>query len=154
MCKKPDRNQYLQFSKTTSQTAGCKLTTKSVSKCDSGWTHQGTSCYKKMTTAVKNLKCKFLVFYQKQLFQASFDAARRDCACTNSGDLVSIHTLEENRFIEKLAGSTEVFNFQFYSCILSTFLFQRSGLEAETLSLKVPTCIFACRSKTNWIYLG
>ena len=73
----------------------------------------------------------------KQLFQASFDAARRDCACTNSGDLVSIHTLEENRFIEKLAGSTEVFNFQFYSCILSTFLFQRSGLEAETLSLKV-----------------
>ena len=67
---------------------------------------------------------------------------------------MSIHTLEENRFIEKLAGSTEVFNFQFYSCILSTFLFQRSGLEAETLSLKVPTCIFACRSKTNWIYLG
>ena len=55
---------------------------------------------------------------------------------------MSIHTLEENRFIEKLAGSTEVFNFQSYSCILSTFLFQRSGLEAETLSLKVPTCIF------------
>ena len=53
VCKKPDRNQPLQFGKTTSQTAGCKLTTKSVSKCDSGWTHQGTSCYKKMTTAVR-----------------------------------------------------------------------------------------------------
>ena len=52
VCKKPDKN-HAALAKTTSQTAGCKLTTKSVSKCDSGWTHQGTSCYKKITTAVK-----------------------------------------------------------------------------------------------------
>ena len=48
VCKTPDLNQPLQFSKTTSQTAGCK-DRNSVSKCDKDWTHQGTSCYKKMT---------------------------------------------------------------------------------------------------------
>ena len=37
-------------------------------------------------------------------FQDTFDAARRDCACNNKGDLVSIHTEAENKFIDKLAG--------------------------------------------------
>ena len=65
MCKKPDKN-HAALAKTTSQTAGCKLTTKSVSKCESGWTHQGTSCYKKITTAVITILCilvlKYLIF--------------------------------------------------------------------------------------------
>ena len=37
-----------------------------------------------------------------------------------------------------------IFNFILVFYLL--FLFQRSGLEAETLSLKVPTCIFGCES--------
>jgi len=60
-----------------------------ASKCEDSWSHQGTKCYKLFTE------------------KASWEAARLTCACSNSGELVSITSAEENTLVTNTAGDTE-----------------------------------------------
>ena len=91
MCKMPDDN-HPKLVKPPAYELACAVTTTtpSLAACPTGWTHQGTSCYSSIQT------------------KKNWDDARKMCACKSTtqlgpGDLVSIHSVEENNFVKKLA---------------------------------------------------
>ena len=76
------------------------------SKCEDGWSHQGTKCYKLFTEKVLYLSSWVSSFCNFSP-QATWEAARLTCACSNSGELVSITSAEENTLVNNTAGETE-----------------------------------------------
>ena len=101
-----------------------------AAKCEDGWSHLGTKCYKLFTDKVKSLgivffttscilhwieknKKKLCIFWSSKVYnlwsfcEVSWEAARLTCACSNSGELVSITSAEENTLVKDTAGATE-----------------------------------------------
>ena len=84
-----------------------------AAKCEDGWSHLGTKCYKLFTDKVKTAG-RWQIFSFKRMFvypliscEVSWEAARLTCACSNSGELVSITSAEENTLVNDTAGDTE-----------------------------------------------